>query len=99
MPQSSSTAQMSCRLCSRVMRGEIRYEERDVEGDRDRNHFVTRLPSQDPLRIPMLMAASSKGIKKTGLVYSPGKSWAAGLLLVAFAVVIFSITILTTFVH
>ena len=43
--------------------------------------------------------ASSKGIKKTGLVYQPGKSWAAGLLLVAFAVFIFTITIVTTFIH
>jgi hypothetical protein len=44
------------------------------------------------------MQAASKGIKKTGLVYSPGKSWAAGLVLVTFAVFIFSITMITTFV-
>ncbi len=36
--------------------------------------------------------AVSKGIKKTGLVYSPGKSWAAGLVLVVFAVFIFAVT-------
>ena len=47
----------------------------------------------------MLLAASEKGIKKTGLVYQPGKSWAGGIVLVGFAVFIFVVTMVTTFIH
>ena len=43
----------------------------------------------------MLRQAAVKGIKKTGLVYSPGKSWAAGIALLLVGVGIFVITIVT----
>jgi len=45
----------------------------------------------------MLRQAALKGIKKTGLVYSPGKSWAAGMVLLFAGIGIFSITIVTAF--
>ena len=51
------------------------------------------------VRVPLLLVASSKGIKKTGLVYQSGKSWAAGLLLVTLSIIIFVITIVTTIVQ
>jgi hypothetical protein len=46
---------------------------------------------------PMLRAAALKGIKKTGLVYSPGKSWVAGICLMVVGILIFAITIVTAF--
>ena len=55
--------------------------------------------ARDEARVPLLEAAVVKGIKKTGMVYSPGKSWAAGLLLVAFSIVIMVTTVVTTFMH
>jgi len=50
----------------------------------------------DAMRVPLLRQAVRKGIKKTGLVYSPRKSWAAGLVLVIFALFIFAVTIITS---
>ena len=66
--------------------------------------YIPFLSSIDPqldqsVRVPLLLAASSKGIKKTGLVYQSGKSWAAGLLLVTLSIIIFVITIVTTIVQ
>jgi hypothetical protein len=43
------------------------------------------------------MQAVRKGIKKTGLVYSPTRSWIAGLVLAVFAIFIFIVTIVTAF--
>ncbi|KAJ9523204.1 hypothetical protein QJQ45_023990, partial [Haematococcus lacustris] len=45
---------------------------------------------------PLLRLAANKGIKKTGLVYSPGKSWAAGIFLVALSLAILVLTVVTT---
>lgn len=63
-------------------------------------HAYTQDPSYHPrddsaLDEPMLRQAAQKGIKKTGLVYSPGKSWAAGIVLLFVGVGIFVITIVT----
>jgi len=51
------------------------------------------------LSVPLLQAAATKGIKKAGIVYSPGRSWLVGMLLVTLSTFIFVITIYTTFVH
>uniref|UniRef100_A0A7S3VGS3 Amino acid transporter transmembrane domain-containing protein n=1 Tax=Dunaliella tertiolecta TaxID=3047 RepID=A0A7S3VGS3_DUNTE len=51
--------------------------------------------THDTMDEPMVRQAALKGIKKTGLVYSPGKSWAAGIMLLVVGVGIFGITLLT----
>lgn len=52
-------------------------------------------PRDSALDEPMLRQAAQKGIKKTGLVYSPGKSWVAGIILLLVGVAIFVITLVT----
>ena len=44
---------------------------------------------------PLLANPREKGIKRVGLIYSPRKSWWAGVILVALSVLIFIITIAT----
>lgn len=46
-----------------------------------------------------LRLAAQKGIKKTGLVYSPGKSWVAGIALLLVGIAIFVVTILTAMIE
>lgn len=53
------------------------------------------LPDVSDLSRPLLADPAEKGIKRVGLVYSPRKSWWAGVVLVVLSVLIFTITILT----
>ena len=53
------------------------------------------LPDVSDLTRPLLADPKEKGIKRVGLVYSPRKSWWAGLVLVILSVAIFIITIAT----
>lgn len=39
------------------------------------------------------------GIKRTGLIYSPRRSWWLGIGLIVLSVCIFTITIVTAFYH
>ena len=42
---------------------------------------------------------NERGIKRTGLIYSPRRSWWLGIGLIALSVCIFTITIVTAFYH
>jgi hypothetical protein len=53
------------------------------------------LPDVSDVTRPMLADPQEKGLKRVGLVYSPRKSWWAGVVLVALSITIFVITILT----
>lgn len=53
------------------------------------------LPDVSDTSRPLLADPREKGIKRVGLVYSPRKSWWAGIILVALSVLIFIITIAT----
>ena len=57
------------------------------------------LPSVNDTSRPLLADPREKGIKRVGLVYSPRKSWWAGVILVALSVLIFVITIATAIHH
>lgn len=46
-------------------------------------------------RRPLLADPKERGLKRVGLVYSPRKSWWAGIVLVVLSIVIFVITIAT----
>lgn len=52
-------------------------------------------PDVSDLSRPLLADPEEKGIKRVGLVYSPRKSWWAGVVLVVLSVAIFVITIVT----
>lgn len=62
-----------------------------VEGD--------NLPDVSDTSRPLLADPREKGMKRVGLVYSPRKSWWAGMVLVALSVLIFIITIATAIHH
>ena len=53
------------------------------------------LPDVSDISRPLLADPREKGMKRVGLVYSPRKSWWAGIILVALSVLIFIITIAT----
>ena len=53
------------------------------------------IPDVTDLTRPLLADPREKGIKRVGLVYSPRKSWWAGVVLVVLSVAIFVITIVT----
>ena len=42
---------------------------------------------------------NERGIKRTGLIYSPRRSWWLGIGLIVLSVCIFTITIVTAFYH
>ena len=44
---------------------------------------------------PLLADPKERGMKRVGLVYSPRKSWWAGVVLIVLSIVIFVITIAT----
>jgi hypothetical protein len=46
-----------------------------------------------------LASRHEQGIKRVGLIYSPRKSWWAGMIFVVLSIVIFIITIVTAFVQ
>lgn len=69
-----------------VLQEEAEGEGMDAEGG---------LPDVSDLSRPLLADPREKGIKRKGLVYSPRKSWWAGLVLVFLSAAIFVITILT----
>ena len=53
-------------------------------------------PAEDPdLGTPMIASRHEKGIKRVGIIYSPRKSWWAGMILMVLSVLIFVITIIT----
>lgn len=55
-----------------------------------------RDPSKrEGLNEALLRQAVAQGIKKTGIVYSPGKQWVAGVFLVVMSVVVLAITLAT----
>ena len=56
-------------------------------------------PVQDPdLGTPIIASRHEKGIKRVGIIYSPRKSWWAGMILMVLSVLIFIITIVTAVV-
>ncbi len=57
------------------------------------------LESQEELAMSFLASRHEQGIKRVGLIYSPRKSWWAGMIFVVLSIVIFIITIVTAFVH
>lgn len=52
-------------------------------------------PDVSDVTRPLLADPQEKGLKRVGLIYSPRKSWWAGVVLVALSITIFVITILT----
>ena len=48
---------------------------------------------------PLIAHPHEKGIKRMGIIYSPRKSWWAGMVFVALSILIFMITIVTAFVQ
>ena len=48
---------------------------------------------------PLLASPNEKGIKRVGIIYSPRKSWWAGMIFVVLSILIFLITIVTAFVQ
>ncbi len=57
------------------------------------------LESQEELAMSFLASRNEQGIKRVGLIYSPRKSWWAGMIFVILSIVIFIITIVTAFVQ
>jgi len=56
-------------------------------------------PDQDPdLGTPMIASRHEQGIKRVGIIYSPRKSWWAGMILMVLSILIFIITIVTAVV-
>ena len=56
-------------------------------------------PVQDPvLGTPLVASRHEQGIKRVGIIYSPRKSWWAGMILMVLSVLIFIITIVTAVV-
>ena len=47
------------------------------------------------LGTPIIASRHEKGIKRVGILYSPRKSWWAGMILMVLSVLIFVITIVT----
>ena len=47
------------------------------------------------LGTPIIASRHEKGIKRVGIIYSPRKSWWAGMILMVLSVLIFVITIVT----
>lgn len=64
-------------------------EDVSVHGDSSAGHT----------RIPLLQRTADHGIKKSGIIYSPRKSFFAGWVLVGLSAGVFAITLVTTFVH
>lgn len=62
----------------------------------DGEDAVDGLPDVSDTSRPLLADPKEKGLKRVGLVYSPRKSWWAGVILVALSVLIFIITIATS---
>ncbi len=52
-------------------------------------------PTQTTLDVPLLAREDERGIKRVGIIYSPRKSWWAGVFLMGLGSVIFLITIVT----
>ena len=48
---------------------------------------------------PLIASPHEKGIKRVGIIYSPRKSWWAGMTFVVLSILIFLITIVTAFVQ
>lgn len=57
------------------------------------------LESQEELAMSFLASRNEQGIKRVGLIYSPRKSWWAGMIFVILSILIFIITIVTAFVQ
>lgn len=56
-------------------------------------------PAHDPdLGTPIIASRHEQGIKRVGIIYSPRKSWWAGMVLMVLSVLIFIITIVTVVV-
>ena len=54
--------------------------------------------AREELASPLLASRNEQGIKRKGIIYSPRKSWWAGMTFVVLSIVIFAITIVTAFV-
>jgi hypothetical protein len=57
------------------------------------------LAGQEHAATAFLASRHEKGIKRVGIIYSPRKSWWAGMTFVVLSIVIFIITIVTAFVQ
>ena len=55
-------------------------------------------PAREQLASPLLARKDEQGIKRKGIIYSPRKSWWAGMTFVVLSVLIFAVTIVTAFV-
>jgi hypothetical protein len=55
--------------------------------------------AEPPLGQPLLASPSEVGIKRVGLIYSPGRSWWLGVSLMGLAGGIFVLTIATAIWH
>lgn len=53
------------------------------------------LPDVTDMSRPLLADPREQGIKRVGLIYSPRKSWWAGVILIVLSLAIFTITIAT----
>ena len=63
------------------------------------NGTAAALESQEDIAMSFLASRHEQGIKRVGLIYSPRKSWWAGMIFVVLSIVIFVITIVTAFVQ
>ena len=77
------------------MQEELESESGGPEGEESSSEGAGALPDVSDVTRPIRADPQEKGLKRVGLVYSPRKSWWAGVVLVALSIAIFIITILT----
>ena len=51
------------------------------------------------VQTPLLADTNERGIKRTGLIYSPRRSWWLGIALISLSIAIFIITVATQLYH
>mmetsp|Transcript_11114 Transcript_11114/g.19381 ORF Transcript_11114/g.19381 Transcript_11114/m.19381 type:complete len:510 (-) Transcript_11114:222-1751(-) len=73
--------------------GVMKAAQAALEADTPIEPGTTPRRGLDGLSEPLLQEAAEKGMKKTGIVHAPGKSWAAGLGLVIFSIFILLVTL------
>ncbi|BDA50337.1 Putative sodium-coupled neutral amino acid transporter 7 [Coccomyxa sp. Obi] len=74
-------------------------EGQEGNGNATASSATSALESQEELAMSFLASSNEQGIKRVGLIYSPRKSWWAGMTFVVLSIVIFIITIVTAFVQ
>ncbi len=66
-------------------------------GSSGNGNYEAPLANPD-LGTPILASRHEQGIKRVGIIYSPRKSWWAGVVLMVLSILIFVITIVTAVV-